>query len=86
MNEQMPHLMMADALKLKATAEQLAAVHGGNAQIAVSAKALLSLIEQAHSPNLGFATTRHLRTELEIRDRDPVSRADNYRTVEAPAS
>lgn len=71
-----PYLMAKDALKLKETALQLR-VDRSMAHISVSADALLSLIEQAHSPNLGIATTRMIREELDSRGPDS---PDDYRT------
>lgn len=77
-----PHLMHADALKLKETAEAL--LFGNRqAHITVSCAALLSLIEQAHSAQLGLATTKELREEYDCRmNGDHNSRADNYRTFD----
>lgn len=77
-----PYLTRADALKLKESAEHLLHFNTG-AHITVSCAALLSLIEQAHSPQLGLATTKELREEYECRmNGDHVSRADDYRTFD----
>lgn len=71
-----PHLMAEDALKLKSMANTLM-IWNAQAHAVVSASALISLVEQAHSPNLGLATTRQLREELDARgDSSP----DDYRT------
>lgn len=81
MSESIPFLMHADALKLKETAEQLRQFNP-SAHVAVSATALLSLIEQAHSPNLGLATTKEIREELEARSDNEISRQDDYKTFD----
>lgn len=80
-----PYLMHAAALELKAMALMVLARPFDNAppherDLVVTAHALISLIEQAHSPQLGLATTKQLREELACRDTDPRSRADDYRT------
>lgn len=75
---EIPYLMHADALKLKATAEDLRAGNTG-AHIAVSCAALLSLIDQAHTAQLGLATTKQLREELASRGPDS---PDDYRTFD----
>jgi hypothetical protein len=71
-----PHLMAEDALKIKRTAHS-AMLWNAQAHIAVSASALISLVEQAHRANLGLATTRELREELDARGPDS---PDDYRT------
>lgn len=77
-----PYLMHADALKLKKSAEDMLQFKEC-AHIAVDCHALLSLIEQAHSSQLGLATTKELRTEYECRmNGDHNSRADDYRTFD----
>lgn len=71
-----PHLMAEDALKLKRTAQN-AMLWNFQAHIAISAVALVSLVEQAHSANIGLATTKQLREELAARGDDS---PDDYRT------
>jgi hypothetical protein len=71
-----PYLMHQDALKLKETAESLLEFNTA-AHITVSCTALLSLIEQAHSPQLGLATTKEIREEIAARGPDS---PDDYRT------
>lgn len=69
-----PYLMHADALELKAIAERAlrtdteTPVH--ERDLVVTAYDLLSLIEQAHSAQLGLATTKQLKDELAARGPD----------------
>jgi hypothetical protein len=80
--KKIPYLMHEDALKLKASAETMLEFKD-SATIAVDCAALLSLIEQAHSAQLGLATTKEIREEYECRmSGDEISRADDYRTVD----
>lgn len=83
---EVPYLMHRDALELKALALKTLrepidpATPPHERDLVVPAQALISLIEQAHSPQLGLATTRQLREELDCREKDPISRQDDYRT------
>lgn len=82
MATEIPFLMYVDSMKLKETALQLREFNKG-AHMAVSCTALLALIDQATSPNLGMATTKELRTEYECRmSGDHISRADDYKTFD----
>lgn len=74
--KKIPYLMHEDAVKLKATAVALLEFKD-SATIAVDCAALLSLIEQAHSPQLGLATTKEMRDELTSRGPDS---PDDYKT------
>lgn len=81
-----PYLTHARALELKAMALMVLQRPADNAapherDLVVTAHELLSLIDQAHSPQLGLATTKQLRDEFACRDADPLSRADDYRTL-----
>lgn len=78
LSEKIPYLMHADAMKLKETAEQLRQFNPA-AHITVSSNALLSLIEQAHLPQMGLATTKEIRDELAARGPDS---PDDYRTFD----
>lgn len=91
MTDKIPYLMHADALTLKALAENAVSpnpemgdpsIPPEKRQVCVSAFALLSLIEQAHSPQMGLATTRELREELTSREGCAISRQDHYRTFD----
>lgn len=86
-----PYLMHADALKLKTLAENAVSENPemGNPatppekrEVCIPAFALLSLIDQAHSPQMGLATTKELREELASRDGCAISRQDHYRTFD----
>jgi hypothetical protein len=76
---EVPYLMHADALQIKRMAED---AFDKGVGVGVSAAALLSLIEQAHSAQLGLATTKELRAELAARDGCPISSQDDYRTFD----
>lgn len=76
-----PHLMAEDALKLKRMASS-AMVWNAQAHVVISASALISLVEQAHSANMGLATTKELREELDARGPDS---PDDYKTFEPPS-
>jgi hypothetical protein len=77
--------MRADALELKAIAERVLrepidpATPESERDLVVTAHELLSLIDQAHSPMLGLATTKQLKDELAARGPDS---PDDYRTFD----
>ena len=78
-----PYLMHADALELREIAERAlrcdTATPVHERDLVVTAYDLLSLIDQAHSPQLGLATTKQLKDELEARGPDS---PDDYRTFD----
>lgn len=80
-----PYLMHADALELKQIAERTLAnpmdpqTPEHERDMVVTCQALLSLIEQAHSAQLGLATTKEIRDELAARGTDS---PDDYRTFD----
>lgn len=92
-----PYLMHADAMKLKTLAENAIspnpemgdpATPPETRQVCISAFALLSLIEQAHSPQLGLATTKEISDEYDARvvRGDHISQAPDYKTFDPHAS
>ena len=89
-----PYLMHADALELKTQALKALnepvdpSVPETERDLVVPAQALLSLIEQAHSPQLGLATTKEITEEYEARvvRGDHISRAPDYKTFDPHAS
>lgn len=85
-----PYLMHAEALELKTLALKALnepidpSVPEAERDLVVPAQALLSLIEQAHSAQLGLATTKEITEEYESRvvRGDRISRAPDYKTFD----
>jgi len=78
-----PYLMHKDALELRAIAERALRLDTTTPRherdLVVTAYDLLSLIDQAHSAQMGLATTKELRDELAARGPDS---PDDYRTFD----
>jgi len=81
-----PYLSYNRAMSLKTYAEvELSSTRyeRERVKLPVSCLELISLIEQATSPNLGMATTGEIRAELAARG---LGSPDDYRTFQPPAT